>query len=121
MSWVCNYEESTGPVSAAPSPWPAAACGEIFGMSTRDTGFLHSECMDLGNGQGQCLGEDEADLERERGGVGLERKQPAFWGASNKRSGRGALIAALRKGGSAPSERHRTLTLGSVDSYIPAC
>lgn len=117
MSWVCNYEESTAPVSAAPSSWPAAACGEIFGMSMRGAGFPRSGCVDLGNGQDQCLGEEEADLERERGGVGLEGKQPAFWGASNKRSGRGALTAALHKGGSAPSERHRTLTPGSVDSH----
>lgn len=87
----------------------------------RGAGFTHSGSVDLGNGQGQCLGEEEADLERKRGGVGLEGKQPAFWGASDKHSRRGVLTAALRKGGSVPSERPCTLTPGIVDLYIPAC
>lgn len=54
--------------------------------------------MDFGNSQGQCLGEEEADLERKREGVGLEEKQQAVWGASDKHSRRGALTAALYKG-----------------------
>lgn len=42
--------------------------------------FTYSGPMDFGNSQGQCLGEEEADLERKREGVGLEEKQQAVWG-----------------------------------------
>lgn len=79
---------------------PAAACG----MSLRPAGCLSSPCVEFGRqpmpvmrGRGWWFGKQKARCD-------WEGKQLAFWGASDKLSGREAPTAARSQGGSTPSE-----------------
>lgn len=96
---------------------PAAACG----MSLRPAGCLSSPCVEFGRqpmpvmrGRGWWFGKQKARCD-------WEGKQLAFWGASDKLSGREAPTAARSQGGlhafgkpCAPTERVRVHTSQGV-------